>query len=105
MIYWLLAGAAILLTSVAHILLKRGTTGDHIYFNRWSMASYGIFATVTALSVLAMQGIEMKTFYAFNSLTFICIPAMSYVVLKEKFTIPKTAGAIVICAGLFLFNL
>jgi drug/metabolite transporter (DMT)-like permease len=47
----------------------------------------------------------MKVFFALNSLTYICIPILAFLVLKESFTRNKVIGVIIISIGVLLFNL
>jgi drug/metabolite transporter (DMT)-like permease len=110
MIYYLLTLVVVIFTSIGHLLLKMATirvaeSGGRIYTHPLSLAGYGIFAFVALLSIYAMKGLDMKVFFALNSLTYICIPILAFLVLKESFTRNKVIGVIIISIGVLLFNL
>lgn len=102
----------VVFTSIGHLLLKiaaiRVTAGgdtQRIYTHPFSLVAYAVFAVVAFLSIFAMKGLEMKEFFALNSLTYICIPLLAYIVLKESFTRDKVIGVVLITFGVLLFNL
>jgi drug/metabolite transporter (DMT)-like permease len=110
MICYLLTLVVVVFTSIGHLLLKMAATcvaesGGRIYTHPLSLAGYGIFAFVAFLSIYAMKGLEMKVFFALNSLTYICIPILAFLVLRESFNRNKVIGVIVISFGVLLFNL
>ncbi len=110
MMYYLLTLVVVLFTSIAHILLKAATcraakSGIRLYLHPLSVVAYGIFAFVAFLSILAMQGLDLKVFFALNSLTYIVIPLLAFFLLKESFTRNKAIGVILISAGVVLFYL
>ena len=107
---YLLTLVVVVFTSIGHILLKLAATraaesGGRIYLHPLSVAGYGIFAFVSFVSIYAMKGLDMKVFFALNSLTYICIPILAFLVLRESFTCNKVAGVIIISIGVLLFNL
>jgi drug/metabolite transporter (DMT)-like permease len=100
----------VVFTSIGHLLLKIAATrvlesGGRIYTHPVSIAGYLIFAFVAFLSIYAMKGLDMKVFFALNSLTYICIPILAYLILRESFTRNKIIGVIIISAGVLIFNL
>lgn len=102
----------VVFTSIGHLLLKiaavRVTESGgtrRIYTHPISIIAYVVFAFVSFLSIFAMKGLDMKEFFALNSLTYICIPLLAYFVLKESFTRDKAIGVILITIGVLLFNL
>jgi small multidrug resistance pump len=107
---YLLTLAVVILTSVGHLLLKIAATrasasGSRIYTHPLSLFGYGIFAIVAFLSIYAMKGLDLKIFFALYSLTYICIPVLAFLVLKESFTRNKIIGVVVITLGVLLFYL
>jgi len=109
-IYYLLTLIVVFFTSVGHLLLKIASsrvtgTGERLYTNPISVVAYIIFAVVAFLSIYAMKGLDLKVFFALNSLTYICIPLLAYVILRESFTRNKIIGVIIISLGVILFNL
>jgi multidrug transporter EmrE-like cation transporter len=108
--FYVCAGLSILLTSIAQILLKIGankkSTNESIYLNRATMSGYGLFLVVTILSVLALKGIELKTFYAaVYALNFILVAIFSWKFLGESLSKKKVVGILLIALGIIVFNL
>jgi small multidrug resistance pump len=110
MMPYLLTLIVVVFTSIGHLLLKIAATrvaesGGRLYTHPLSVTGYGIFAFVAFLSIYAMKGLDMKVFFALNSLTYICIPILAYLVLRESVTRNKVIGVIIISIGVLLFNL
>jgi len=112
MIYYLLTLIVIVFTSIGHLLLKiaanrvRDSDGSaRMVTHPVSIIAYGVFAFVAFLSIYAMKGLEMKSFFALNSLTYIVIPLLGLLVLKEPFSRNKVIGVILITVGVLLFYL
>ena len=110
MICYLLTFVVIIFTSIGHLLLKIAATrvaesGGRIYFHPLSIIGYALFALVAFISIYAMKGLDLKVFFALNSLTYICIPLLGYFVLKEPETKNQIIGIIIIAVGVIMFNL
>lgn len=110
LLYYVLTAIVIVFTSIGHLLLKIAAvkvaqTNGRIYTHPVSILAYGIFAGVAFLSIYAMKGLDLKVFFALNSLTYICIPVLAFLVLKESFTKNKVIGVLVISLGVLLFSL
>jgi len=108
--YYLLTLMITIFTSIAHLLLKKGTvmsTEKHVkmYMHPYSLFSYAIFAIVAFLSIVALRGLDLKEFFALNSLTYIFIPVLSFIFLKELVTKNKLIGIILISIGVITFYL
>ena len=110
MIYLIMTLIVVLFTSFAHVLLKIATcraveAKSRLYTHPIALVAYGIFAFVAFLSIYAMKGLDLKVFFALNSLTYILIPILAYIIINEKFTSNKTIGVIIISIGVLVFNL
>ena len=106
--FYLCAGSSIILTSLAQILLKIGAKKDNrnIYLNKATIEGYCILLVVTILSVLALQGIELKLFYsAAYSLSFILVTFLSWKILGETLSRKKVFGILIIAFGIIIFNI
>ena len=109
MIYYLLTLVIVIFTSVAQLLLKKGCVVSmdqnvKMYLHPYSIIAYIIFAIVAFLSIYAMKGLDLKVFFALSSLTYICIPILSFIFLKESVTKNKLIGIIIISIGVVIFN-
>lgn len=110
MIYYILTFIVVFFTSIGHLLLKiassRAVESERrLYTHPISIVAYIIFAAVAFLSIIAMKGLDLKVFFALNSLTYICVPLLAYLVLKESFTRNKVIGVMIISFGVIIFNL
>lgn len=107
---YLLTFLVVIFTSIGHLLLKISANhvakyGGRIYTHPISILGYIIFAIVAYLSIYAMKGLDLTIFFALNSLTYICIPILAFLVLKESITRNKIIGIIIIAIGVLMFNL
>jgi drug/metabolite transporter (DMT)-like permease len=107
--YYVLIFLVIVFTSIAHLCLKKGSVNlpgskTSMYTNPYSLAAYAIFAFVAFLSIYAQKGFDLKVFFALNSLTYICIPLLSFIVLREACTRNKLIGIVIIALGVIIFN-
>ena len=60
---------------------------------------------VTVLSVFALQGIELKFFYAVAyALNFILVTILSWFFLREQLSREKVIGILLIAFGVIFFN-
>jgi drug/metabolite transporter (DMT)-like permease len=108
LIYYILTLAIIILTSAAHLLLKKGSviaaeTNTKMYLHPFSLVAYLMFAIAAFLSIYAMKGLDLKVFFALTSLTYICIPVLSFIFLKEAVTRNKLIGILIISVGVVIF--
>jgi drug/metabolite transporter (DMT)-like permease len=109
LIYYLLTLVIVIFTSVAHLLLKKGSvvSADNyvkMYLHPYSITAYIIFAIVAFLSIYAMKGLDLKVFFGLSSLTYMCIPVLSFMFLKDSVTKNKLIGIIMISIGVIIFN-
>jgi len=109
MYYLLLTLAIVIFTSIAHVILKKGAlcaanSKTRLYTHPYSIIAYVVFAIVAFASIYAMKGIDLKEFFALNSLTYMVIPVLSFVFLRESITRNKLVGIILITIGVIIFN-
>ena len=109
-IYLILTALFIILASVGHLLLKIAANdvaknGGKMYFHPVSIVGYALFAIATLSSIYALKGLSLSFFFILTSLTYICIPIMAVVLLRETTTRNKVIGIIVITIGVIIFSL
>lgn len=109
MSYYVAMAAGIILTSVAQIFLKGGLCSKeswiNSFFNWRTIIGYGMFGFVTVLNVYTLQGVDLKTFGAWISTTYILVILLSWQVLKEKVDRTTVVGCGLIVIGIIIFNL
>ncbi len=106
-----LVAVIILLSATGQLLLKIGScciAGDRIFsrfLNLPSMTAYCLFLLVTVLSVYTLREVPLKVLYATVSLTFILVPFLSALVLREKVSLRIVAASGLVVAGVVIFNI
>ena len=109
MIYYLFAMLAIVLTGVSQTLLKLGArnakTALGVYLNPATLTGYFVLLIVTICGVFALQGLDLKLFYALASLNYVIVVILSGIVLKEGLSRNKVVAVCLIVVGVVVFNL
>jgi len=101
----------VLLTGIAHILLKLGSrqemgrTRFGLIINPITISGYGLFVLVTLLSVIVLRFIPLKVLTAFSGLTFVVVLGLSHTILKEPIDREKIIGVLLIALGVIIFNM
>lgn len=109
MYYVFLTLVIVFFTSIAHVLLKQGSvaavqTHTRTFLHPYCLVAYVIFAGVAFLSIYAMKGLDLKVFFALNSLTYMIIPVLSFLFIRESVTRNKAFGILLISLGVVVFN-
>jgi drug/metabolite transporter (DMT)-like permease len=112
---WMLNGAAlgacILLTSLAQLFLKIGSARKarasmvHSVFDPYTICGYGLFFLNTIVLVYVMQFLEFKTVSTASSVSYLCVVLLARFVLKEKMTLGKLVGCMLVVAGIVVFEM
>ncbi|NMB52495.1 MAG: hypothetical protein GX999_09225 [Bacteroidales bacterium] len=110
-VYFGLALVAVLFTSISQVLLKigsrqRNTFGHSLspYLNKYTLSAYALFLLVTMLSVVVLQHIPLKLYYAITSLNFVAVALLSWGHLKEEMHREMVVGVFLIVLGFVVFN-
>lgn len=73
------------------------------YLNPYVIASYGILFLVLVVNVYCMKFLPLKNAHAVAASTYIFVLLLSRIVLKEKITVKKIVGNIIIVLGIIIF--
>lgn len=108
--YYLFMFGSVILSSVSQILLKisaRKAHGSFLkeYLNPLVMIGYGLMVAATLTTIAAYQGMDYKNGPVIESLGYILVMVLSYFLLKEKVTLKKIIGYVMILAGVVVFYL
>lgn len=110
-VYFGLALVAVLFTSISQVLLKIGsrqynTFGYFLspYLNKYTLSAYALFLLVTVISVVVLQHIPLKLYYAITSLNFVAVVLLSWGLLKEEMNWGMVLGVFLIVLGVVVFN-
>lgn len=108
--YVVLALTVVFFTATGQILLKIGSGQGKSkslapYLNLTTITAYALFFFVTLLSVIILEEIPLKLFYAFTSLNILLVIILSHIFLRESITKNHIFAVIIIMSGLIIFNL
>lgn len=110
--YFGLVLAAVLFAGISQVFLKIGSRqqnpfGQLIspYLNIYTLGAYAIFLFVTIITVIALQKIPLKLFYAITSLNFVIVALLSWYFLKERLNKAMIMGICLIFFGVMIFNI
>ncbi len=110
MIY-LLVILGIFACSVSQLMLKKSANTDHRsklfeILNPQVIFSYGIFFCSLLINIWAMsRGVQLKEMAMLESLGYVFVPLLSFLVLKESISKRTVAAIVVIIFGIFIFYL
>lgn len=110
MIY-LLVILGIFSCSLSQLFLKKSANREHKsklfeVINPMVIFSYGIFFCSLLINIWAMSlGLELKELAMLESLGYVFVPLLSYLVLKEIISVRTISAIVVILFGIFVFYL
>lgn len=107
--YYILVILAIFSAACAQMLLKQGARQEYShwwrqYLNIWVISGYFILFGSMVLNVFAMSnGVQIKELSIIEALGYIFIPALSFMIFKEKLTWRKIIAIAIIITGVIVF--
>ena len=98
------------LTAISQILLKQSANRPHKsaiyeYLNWRVILSYGIFFGVLLLNTYAYTKVDLKYGAVIDTLSYVFVMLLSWVLLREKFSKGKIIGNLLIMAGVIIYTL
>lgn len=101
---------SVFIASCAQILLKVSANNDHIsfikeYLNPYVIGAYLVMFASTILTIIAYRGIELKMGPILESTGYIFVLFFSSLILKEKITVNRLIGTVLIIFGIFIFGI
>lgn len=109
MIYRLFVILAVFSAACAQMLLKQGARGQYSsfwrqYINPWVIGGYGIMFLAMAVNVYCLsKGVQVKELSIFESLSYLFVPVLSFLVFGERLTWRKMMAVGVIVIGIIVF--
>lgn len=73
------------------------------YLNPWVISSYVILAIVLVTNIYLLGFMNLKEENAIAASTYVFVLVLSRIILKEKITIKKVLGNILIIIGILIF--
>ena len=101
---------SVLIAVFSQILLKKSANKKYDsvikeYLNLFVIIGYGLFFISSILSVISLRGISISLSSIIEALSYILIPIVSYLILKEKINRKQLLGMIIIIIGIIIFNI
>lgn len=93
----------------AQMLLKQGARQNYVsfwrqYLNPWVIGGYAIMAGSLVLNIFCMsRGVQVKEVSVIESLSYLFVPCLAFLLFGEKITWRKGLAIIVIISGVIIF--
>ncbi len=109
-IFSLIFVASVLISSISQVMLKK--SADKVYDNAIReylnvrvITAYGLFFFSTVITVFAYKYVPLSSGPILESSGYVFVAVLGYFFLKERFTVKKVVGMILILLGIILFSL
>ena len=109
--YGLIALLVVFVAACAQMLLKQGARKGYTpwwrqYINPWVIGGYAImFASMVANIWCMHRGLQLKELSIIESLSYLSVPALSWLLFKEQITRRKALAITIILIGVIVFFL
>ena len=106
--YYLLAIVSVIIASFSQILLKKGAMRKYSsflkeYMNFFVITGYVMMFFSVFLTMIVYRGMEFMNVPVIESIGYVLVTGLSYLVFREKFTKNKVVGICVILCGIFIY--
>ena len=101
--------SSVFLAACAQMLLKQGARQEYAqwwrsYVNGWVIGGYAIMFSTMILNIFAMsKGVQVKEVSVIESMSYLFVPALSFVFFKEKLTWHRIFAIAIIITGVIVF--
>ena len=107
--YYLVVILSVFAAACAQMSLKQGARQNYVgfwrqYINPWVIGGYGIMACSLVINIFCMsRGVQVKEVSTIESLSYLFVPCLAFLLFKEKITIRKGIAIGIIISGVILF--
>lgn len=101
--------SSVFLAACAQMLLKQGARQQYDtwwrqYINGWVIGGYTIMLGAMLMNIFAMsRGVEVKEVSIIESMSYLFVPILSFVIFKERLTWHRVGAIAVIIIGIIVF--
>ena len=101
--------SSVFLAACAQMLLKQGARQQYDawwrqYINGWVIGGYAIMLGTMLMNIFAMsRGVEVKEVSIIESMSYLFVPILSFVIFKERLTWHRVGAIGLIIIGIFVF--
>ena len=104
-IYILMFIISIMIARVSQIILKKGAKQKNIYINKYTILGYFLMFISTLFTLIGYKGVELSLSGILQALSFIFVPILSCMFLKEKITKKTIIGISLIVLGIIVYSI
>ena len=107
--YYIVVITSVFIAALSQLLLKSSSKDRHAnvvreYLNWKVICGYGMMGISLLMNIFAMsKGIQVKEVSIMESLSYLFVPLLSYLVFKEKLSWQKMGAIAVIMMGVVVF--
>lgn len=107
--YYIVVITSVFIAALSQLLLKSSSKDRHAnvfreYLNWKVICGYGMMGISLLMNIFAMsKGIQVKEVSIMESLSYLFVPLLSYLVFKEKLSWQKMGAIAVIMIGVVVF--
>lgn len=106
--YYVIVIVGVVISAFAQILLKRSSAKEasfvRQYVNWRVITGYALIFAALLMDLYAMRnGIKAKEVSTLESLSYLFVPVLSILILKERISVRKWIGIAIIITGIILF--
>ena len=107
--YYIIVILSVFLAACAQMLHKQGARQQYVtwwrqYMNGWVIGGYAIMFGTMVMNIFAMsRGVQIKELSILESMSYLFVPALSFVMFKEKLTWRKILAIGIIIIGVIVF--
>ena len=96
---------SIAIASYSQIILKKGAGQKNIYINKYTIVGYSLMVLSTVLTLIGYKMVSLTLSGILQALSFVFVPILSYILLKEKIDKKTIIGIIVIICGIVIYSI
>lgn len=106
---YIIVVVSVFVASIAQMMLKKGATISHSsflkeYLNVWVLGGYTLMGISMLVNIFAMsRGVRVKEVSIIESLSYLFVPVLSWILFKEGISLRKWLSIVVILIGMFVF--
>ena len=107
--YYVVVILSVFAAACAQMLLKQGAKKEYAswwrqYVNGWVIGGYAIMACSLVLNIWCMsKGVQVKEVSVIESMSYLFVPVLAFMLFKEKLTMRKICAIAVIITGVIIF--
>ena len=109
MMYYIIVVLVVFACACSQMLLKKGASIKYNsfirqYLNPWVISGYGIMGLAVIINIYCMsKGVQVKELSIIESLSYLFVPCLSWILFSEKITKRKALAIALILIGVVVF--